>query len=411
VISPGLVDVHVHLNEPGRAEWEGFDTGTRAAAAGGITTLVDMPLNSFPTTTTAAAFDLKLAASRGKLHVDVAFWGGLVPANAHNESVLTELLGRGVVGLKTFMSPSGIGDFENTARADLEAGLKVLSRYQLPLMAHAELPGDVDPPSVEADPRKYATYLATRPRKWEQDAIEMLTQLATETGAPIHVAHLSDADSLGKVRTARAAGKRITAETCTHYLVFAAEEIPDGDTLYKCAPPIREKENRDRLWKALKDGTLSVVSSDHSPAPPADKLVEEGDFLRAWGGISSLQFSLPATWTKMSKLGMDLVKLADVWSAAPAAVVGLGAKGAIAPGKDADFVVWDPSQDVTVGAPGPAGWAVEHRHPLTPYHGLTLKGRVVATYLRGTKIYAWGADEGVHRHRGAGPYGKPLLRR
>lgn len=168
VISPGLVDVHVHLNEPGRAEWEGFDTGTRAAAAGGITTLVDMPLNSFPTTTTAAAFDLKLAASRGKLHVDVAFWGGLVPANAHNESVLTELIGRGVVGLKTFMSPSGIGDFENTARADLEAGLKVLSRYQLPLMAHAELPGDVDPPSVEADPRKYATYLATRPRKWEQ---------------------------------------------------------------------------------------------------------------------------------------------------------------------------------------------------------------------------------------------------
>ena len=261
--------------------------------------------------------------------MDVAFWGGLVPGNARNESVLNELIERGVVGLKTFMSPSGkVCDFDMTSPGDLAAALAVLGSHQVPLMAHAEVVDDVER-VAGADPRKYATHLASRPRRWEQDAIAVLTGLATAEGAPIHIAHVSDADSLGAVAAACAAGKRITAETCTHYLTFAAEDIPDGATLFKCIPPIRQRENRERLWEAVADGTLSVVSSDHAPVPPADKMLDSGNFLRAWGGIASLQLSLPATWTAAAPRGVGLPRMAEVWSAAPAALVGLGAKGAI----------------------------------------------------------------------------------
>lgn len=401
VLSPGLVDLHVHMNEPGRADWEGFASATRAAAAGGVTTCVDMPLNSFPTTVTAAIFAQKLAAARGKLHVDVAFWGGLVPANAANATELGALLDAGVVGLKAFMSPSGIDDFESTTPAHLAAALPSLAaRGRMPLMVHAELlPESVPPVPAGADARAYATYLATRPQQWEEAAIRALVALVNEQ-TPIHIAHLSDADSAALVRDAKAKGKALTVETCPHYLSFAAEEIASGDTRFKCAPPIRGAKNRDALWAALLRGDIDMLSSDHSPAPPELKLMEEGDFLRAWGGISSLQLGLSATWSAGRERGATVEQMARWWSEKPAALTGLDAKGAIAVGKDADFVVWDP--DATVVLDG--SHRVFHRHGVHPYQGRTLHGRVLATFVRGAKVF----DGATTRHAAA--CGKTLLR-
>jgi allantoinase len=404
VLSPGLVDVHVHLNEPGRTDWEGFDTGTRAAAAGGVTTLVDMPLNCAPTTVSAELLAHKLEAARGKLYVDVAFWGGLVPSNAANLTALEALLDAGVVGLKAFMSPSGIDDFEHTTPAHLAAALPSLAaRGRMPLMVHAELPPAVVPDvPASDDPRSYDTYLRTRPREWEEKAITELCALATADGAPIHIAHLSDAGSLALIGAARAAGKAITVETAPHYLTFAAERIADGDTRFKCAPPVREEANRAALWAALLAGEIDIVSSDHSPAPPALKLEEEGHFLRAWGGISSLQFGLPATWNEGRMRGMTLEALARVWSSAPAALIGLEhSKGRIAVGADADFVVWSPDAPVVLDE----RHKVFHRHGVHPYAGRTLHGRVLATFVRGAQVF----DAATGEHAPA-PCGKPLLR-
>ena len=401
VLSPGLVDVHVHMNEPGRADWEGFATATRAAAAGGVTTCVDMPLNSFPTTVTAEIFARKLAAARGKLHVDVAFWGGLVPHNANNITELGALLDAGVVGLKAFMSPSGIDDFESTTPAHLAAALPSLAaRGRMPLMVHAELlPETVPPVPAGADARSYATYMATRPRQWEDAAIRALVALANDK-TPIHIAHLADADSAALVRDAKAKGKALTVETCPHYLSFAAEEIPDGDTRFKCAPPIRSAKNRDALWTALLRGDIDMLSSDHSPAPPALKLMEEGDFLRACGGISSLQLGLSATWSAGRERGVTLEQMARWWSERPAALTGLDAKGSIAVGKDADFVVWDPEAAVVLDGSHP----IFHRHQVHPYHGRTMHGRVLATFVRGAMVF----DGAKSRHAAA--CGKTLLR-
>jgi allantoinase len=399
VLSPGLVDLHVHMNEPGRADWEGFSTATRAAAAGGVTTCVDMPLNSFPTTVTADLFARKLAAARGKLHVDVAFWGGLVPHNADNATELGALLDAGVVGLKAFMSPSGIDDFENTTPAHLAAGMVELAkRGRMPLMVHAELLSDTVPAvPTGADPRSYATYMATRPRQWEENAIKALVSLAN-AHTPIHIAHLADADSAALVRDAKAKGKALSVETCPHYLSFAAEEIAEGDTRFKCAPPIRSAKNRDALWTALLRGDIDILSSDHSPAPPALKMMEEGDFLRAWGGISSLQLGLSATWSAGRERGATLEQMARWWSERPAALTGLDAKGAIAVGKDADFVVWDPDAEVVLDG----SHAIFHRHKVHPYQGRMLHGRVLATFVRGAQVF----DGSRH----AGACGKTLLR-
>src|SRR5271168_4123246 len=312
VVMPGVVDTHVHINDPGRADWEGFSTATRAAAAGGVTTLIEMPLNSIPATTTAAALREKLAAAAGKLWVDTGFWGGVVPGNSEE---LPALWDAGVFGFKCFLVPSGVDEFAHVTEADLRVALPKLAALGAPLLAHAELPGPIEKAVASlpkgASPRKYATWLQVRPRAAENEAIALLLRLGGEFGARIHIVHVSSADALVALRDAKLAGGAVTAETCPHYLTFGAEEIADGATEFKCAPPIRERENRERLWKALDDGTLDFVATDHSPCPAAMKLREEGDFLRAWGGIASLQLSLPAVWTEARARGYSVARLAE----------------------------------------------------------------------------------------------------
>ncbi len=382
---PGLVDTHVHINDPGRAEWEGFEHATRAAAAGGVTTVVDMPLNSIPPTTTVEGLEAKRAAARGRCHVDVGFWGGVVPGNA---SALAPLASAGVLGFKCFLSPSGVEEFANVDEADLRDALPIVAALRLPLLAHAELPALLrDPTAVvdgrPVDPRRYATWLESRPDACEQAAIEMLVRLATPCGAHIHVVHLASADALPAIRAARAAGVALSVETCPHYLTFAAEEIADGATAFKCAPPIRSRANRERLWQALAAGEIDFVATDHSPAPPALKRLADGNFLEAWGGIASLQLGLSAVWTGAAERGIPLERLAGWLAARPAALAGLGAKkGAIAVGRDADLVVWDPDAETIVDAK-----ALCHRHPITPYDGRQVRGRVLTTILRGTTVF------------------------
>jgi len=383
VVMPGLVDTHVHINEPGRTDWEGFATATRAAAAGGVTTLVDMPLNSIPATTTAAAFDEKVRAAAGQCTVDVAFWGGVVPGNT---AELEPLARRGVAGFKAFLAPSGVDEFEHVSESDLRAALPVLSRLNLPLLVHAELPSALLSIASTEDPRAHLTWLNSRPPAAEIDAIELLIQLSREYDAAIHVVHLASADALPLLRAARSSGLRITVETCPHYLAFCAEQIADGRTDFKCAPPIRERSNQARLWNALLAGDIDFVATDHSPAPPALKRLSDGDFTAAWGGIASLQLGLSVVWTGASARGASLGDLTRWLSTAPAGLAGLSARnGAIAAGRDADFVIWDPEAEWVVD---PA--ALEHRHPVTPYAGIRLRGRVHQTMLRGGLVYDQG---------------------
>ena len=383
VVMPGLVDSHVHVNEPGRTDWEGFASATRAAAAGGVTTIVDMPLNSVPATTTAAALAAKLQAAAGKCQVDVGFWGGVVPGHAQH---LEPLARGGVLGFKAFLSPSGVEEFEQVAEADLRDALPILARLERPLLVHAELPSALRPVDPAGDPRAYGTWLTSRPPEAEGAAIELLIRLSREYGTAIHVVHLASAEALPALRAARAAGVRITVETCPHYLSFCAEQIGDGRTDLKCAPPIRDRSHQERLWQALLSGEIDLVATDHSPAPPSLKQLEEGDFARAWGGIASLQLGLAAVWTGAAPRGATLNQLARWLSAAPAALAGLtGRKGAIAVGCDADLVIWDPDAETTVDPS-----ALEHRHPVTPYGGMRLRGRVHRTLLRGELVY----DEG-----------------
>jgi allantoinase len=400
VVMPGLVDTHVHVNEPGRTEWEGFSTATRAAAAGGVTTLIEMPLNSIPATTTAAALREKLAAAAGKLWVDAGFWGGVVPGNS---AELQPLWQAGVFGFKCFLVPSGVDEFAHVTEADLHLALPKLADLGAPLLAHAELPEPIEK-AVErlpktASPRKYATWLTARPREAENEAVALLLRLRGESGARIHIVHVSSADALALLRSAKTAGGAVTAETCPHYLTFASEEITDGATEFKCAPPIRERENREKLWQGLGDGTLDLIATDHSPCPPAMKLAEEGDFLCAWGGIASLQLSLPAVWTEARARGYAVTHLAKWLCEGPARLAGLaGRKGAIAVGCDADFVIWDPEAKFHVE---PA--QLHHRHKVTPYAGRELSGRVETTFLRGRKIFERGEFS-------AGPLGHVLHR-
>jgi allantoinase len=381
-VLPGLVDTHVHINEPGRTEWEGFRTATRAAAAGGITTLVDMPLNSSPVTTTVEALQLKTAASEGQLWVDCGFYGGIVPG-ADDQ---VEPLGRaGVLGFKAFLCPSGIDEFPPAGAAELRSALPRLARAGLPLLVHAELP-DREVVPITGDHRSYAAYLASRPRRWEHEAIALLIALGRETGIRIHVVHLASAEALPMIAEARAEGLPLTVETCPHYLSFAADEVPDGDPRYKCAPPIRGRADREGLWRGLQQGLIDTIGSDHSPAPPALKHLDTGDLARAWGGIASLQISLPAVWTEARRRGLALEQVVDWMAHRPAALVGLaGRKGAIAPGADADLVVFDADAAFTVDAR-----RLEHRHPVTPYDGRVLTGRVETTWLRGFPVFREG---------------------
>lgn len=383
VVMPGLVDTHVHVNEPGRTEWEGFETATKAAAAGGITTLFDMPLNSTPVTTTLEALKRKLEAAQGQLWVDVGFWGGVVPGN---QAELGPLIGAGVAGFKAFLTHSGIDDFPNATEADLRRAMPLLASHHVPLLAHAELDGPAEV-EEEADPRRYATFLASRPPSWEVSAIELMIKLCRETECPVHIVHLSAAEALPLVAKAKAEGLPFSVETCPHYLVFSAEEIPDGATEFKCTPPIRDSANRDALWQGLRDGLIDFVACDHSPCTPGLKLPETGDFMKAWGGISSLQFSLPIIWTHAQERGLGLMDLTRWLSQRTANFAGYAhKKGRIAPGCDADLVVWDPEASFDIRSS-----MILHRHLQTPYAGRSLRGTVEKTYLRGSLIYDRGA--------------------
>ena len=380
---PGIVDTHVHLNEPGRTEWEGFATASAAAAAGGTTTLVDMPLNSIPPTTTRAALAAKREAARGQVAVDVGFWGGVVPGNVGELAGMVE---DGIRGFKCFLVDSGVDEFGWVGEPELRPAMRELARLRSTLLVHAEVAGPIDAAAAAlrgADPRHYATYLASRPPAAEEQAIALASRLCAETGARTHIVHHSAASALPLLRDAHARGLPLTAETCPHYLRFTAEAIPDGATPYKCAPPIREAANRELLWQALADGTLELVASDHSPCTPALKQLPAGDFVGAWGGIAGLQLALPVVWTEARARGHGLEMIVRWMCSATARLAGLAdRKGAIAVGKDADLCVFADDEAWTVDAA-----ALRHRHPVTPYDGVTLTGRVHATYLRGRRVY------------------------
>ncbi|MCW2870185.1 allantoinase AllB [Actinacidiphila oryziradicis] len=374
---PGLVDTHVHINDPGRTEWEGFETATRAAAAGGVTTLIDMPLNSVPPTTTTEHLAVKRATALGRVHTDVGFWGGAVPGNVKDLKPLHEA---GVFGFKCFLLHSGVEEFPQLAADELEDAMTEIGRFDGLLIVHAE-----DPRLIDAAPppegRAYAGFLASRPRAAENAAIEGLIALAKRLGTRVHVLHLSSADALPLVAAAKREGVRITAETCPHYLTLTAEEVPDGATEFKCCPPIREAANQDTLWEGLFDGTVDCVVSDHSPCTADLKRFDTGDFGQAWGGISSLQLGLPAIWTEARRRGRSLEDVVRWMAEAPARLAGLRTKGAIAVGYDADFAVLAPEETFTVV---PA--ELHHRNQVTAYAGRTLHGVVRSTWLRGERI-------------------------
>ncbi|WP_019547577.1 allantoinase AllB [Streptomyces sulphureus] len=376
---PGLVDTHVHVNDPGRAEWEGFPTATRAAAAGGVTTLVDMPLNSLPPTVHTAHLRTKQAAAEGRVHIDTGFWGGAVPESLGGLQRLHEA---GVFGFKCFLSPSGVEEFPELDAAGLDAALAEVAAFDGLLIVHAE-----DPTALGEAPQPhgpgYGGFLASRPPAAEEEAIGLLLRLARRHGTRVHVLHLSSAGALPLLAAARAEGVRVTAESCPHFLTLTAEEVPDGATEFKCCPPIRGAANRDALWgEGLGAGVLDCIVSDHSPCTPE---LKDGDFGSAWGGISSLQLGLPAVWTEARRRGHGLGDVVRWMATGPAAVAGLARKGAVAPGMDADFAVLAPEETFTVE---PA--RLHHRNPVTAYAGRTLEGVVTSTWLRGRRISAHG---------------------
>ena len=376
VVLPGLVDTHVHVNDPGRAEWEGFATATRAAAAGGVTTIVDMPLNSIPPTTTPEALEVKRSAAEGSCHVDVGFWGGAVPGNLGR---LGELHDAGTLGFKCFLCPSGVDEFPSLDLQQLREAMREIAAFEGLLIVHAELPGPIEEATERlagADPYGYRTYLTSRPAEAEERAVEEVVEAASTTGCRVHVLHVSSSAALGPL------GGAVTAETCPHYLTFASEQIRDGRTQFKCAPPIREGANRERLWDGLGRGALGAVVSDHSPCTPD---LKSGSFLDAWGGISSLQLGLRAMWTEARGRGFGLQDLARWMSEGPARIAGLETKGAIAEGRDADLVLFDPDRSMVCDPD-----ELYHRHPLTPYAGRFLDGWVEATYVRGMRVYGDG---------------------
>jgi allantoinase len=395
VLLPGLVDSHVHINEPGRTEWEGFETATQAAAAGGVTTLVDMPLNCVPETINVPALEAKRLAAQANAWVDWAAWGGVVRGSADS---LPSLVQAGVPGFKCFLIHSGIDGFAWVDETDLRAALEKLRGTGLPLLAHAEVAGPVGAATqaldrMSADWRKYSTYLRSRPDAAEIEAIALLIGLAEEFQTPIHIVHLSSTQALPLLKDARERGVPVTVETCAHYLWFEAAKIPDGATQYKCAPPIRDVANREALWNALNEGLIEMVITDHSPCPPEMKRREEQRWDLAWGGIASLGLALPVLWTGMKQRGIAMERIAEWMAAAPARLAGMsGRKGAIAVGADADFAVFDPDARWTVTTSD-----LRFRHKISPYLGAELQGRVLETWLRGAPVFRAGSHIGEAR--------------
>jgi allantoinase len=397
-VLPGLVDCHVHFNEPGRTEWEGFETGTRASAAGGVTCVVEMPLNSIPSTVSVDALILKRQQALGKCMVDYSFWGGVVNGDAGRVAALADA---GVPGFKCFLVHPGTDEFQMVTEAELRAVMPAIAARGLPLLVHAELPGPIEKTRTErGDWRKYDTYLRSRPPEAELEAIRLMIGLSREYRCRVHIVHLSAAEALEDLRRARADGVPITVETCPHYLCFTGEAIADGATEFKCAPPIREAANREALWQGLREGVIDLIASDHSPCPPSLKLPEEGHFGRAWGGISSVSLSLPAVWTEARSRHFGLGDVARWMSAEPARLAGFAdRKGAIRAGCDADLAIFDPEFEWTV-----TGDDLYFRHSVSPYVGVNLAGKVRATILGGEVCFAGtefrGSPRGIQCERG-----------
>ena len=394
-ILPGLVDSHIHINEPGRTEWEGFRTATRAAAAGGYTMLVDMPLNCVPATTSPEALESKRKAAQGQCQVDWAAWGGLV---ADNHEQIAPLAAAGVCGFKCFLIHPGIEEFKMVNEEHLRAALPYFKKTELPLLVHAELPGPIDSETEQlthADWRVYQTYLKSRPDEAELSAIAMVIRLCEESGCQIHIVHLSTSKALARLRDAKRRGLPITVETCPHYLHLCSEDISNGATLNKCAPPIRDRANREALWQGLREAVIDLVVTDHSPCTPAMKQLERGDFRSAWGGIPSVSLALSLMWTEASRRNFSLIDIARWMAEGPARLAGIEErKGRLAVGLDADMVVFDPE----------AEWAVtpnelHYRHAISPYMGERLRGKVLTTFLRGECVYKEASFPGELRGR------------
>lgn len=377
VLMPGLVDSHVHVNEPGRTPWEGYESATRAGLAGGITTILDMPLNSSPPTTTVANLEAKEEAAQGKLSVDVGFWGGAVPGNIDQMAPLWD---KGVFGFKCFTAHSGIDEYGYLGYEGVKEVLAELAELDAVLIVHAE-----DSRILAEAPQditdQYATFLASRPRAAENTAIEQVLAAARETGARVHILHLSSSEALPAIRAAKQEGVKVTVETCPHYLTFASELIPDGATEYKCCPPLRENDNRKALWEGLKDGTIDHIASDHSPCTVDLKVKDTGDFGKAWGGVASVQLGLPAVWTAGEEFGIELSDIARWLAANPCASFRVPGKGSIAVGNDADFAVVAPEETFVVDVED-----LEHKNKISPYQGRTLRGVVKRTVLRGRTV-------------------------
>lgn len=391
VLLPGLVDAHVHVNEPGRTDWEGYASATRAAAAGGVTTVLDMPLNSIPPTVDVDSLERKRAAARGQCFVDVGFWGGAVPGGLDD---IRDLHGAGVFGFKCFLLPSGVSEFPPLPADEVETAMRRIASFDGLLLVHAEDAGVVAR-APDADGRTYRSFLRSRPKSAENFAIASLIEIARRNECRVHVLHLASAEALDMIGSAQRAGVSVTAETCPHYLTFDAEEIPDGATEFKCCPPIREAANRDALWAGLATGTIAYVASDHSPCPPELKLPETGDFAGAWGGIASLQLGLSAVWTEASGRGFDLCDVTRWLAQRPAESAGLRYKGRVAEGYAADLCAFAPDESWTVEAT-----RLQHRHPVTPYAGRTLRGRVRRTWLGGRPVELDGQPRGRLLTRG-----------
>lgn len=389
ILMPGIIDAHVHINEPGRTGWEGFDTATQAAAAGGITTIIDMPLNASPVTTTVKAFNEKLETSKNKLHINVGFYGGLIPGNQHD---LEALMKAGVLGIKCFLTHSGIDEFPNVSEKEIDEAMPTIAKYGLPLLAHCEITDKEADSKLSDFPNSYRHYLASRPKQWENDAVDLMIKLCRKHHCKTHIVHVSSAEALIKIQAAKAAGLPLTAETCAHYIYFNAEDIPDADCLYKCAPPIREKENNEQLKDALASGILDFIATDHSPAPPDIKELESGNLQKAWGGIAGLQFLLPASWTAM-KEKISIEKFIPLLTEKPAKFLQVESrKGKLVVGYDADLVVWNPDEKFDVKTTN-----ILHRHKCSPYDGQKLTGAIQKTIVNGEIVFCNGTVNKLER--------------